>query len=304
MNADLRGATSDMERTAREIRRLVFQHVLARGGGYLSQGCSAAELLAALYGQLMNLGPSLSTAAPAAFDGVPGPGRPRRSGSTYNGEHASGFDRFYFSPAHYALVLYAALIATRRLESSALDLFDIDGTAMEMIGAEHSPGFELTTGSLSQALSTAGGVALARRLKGESGKVWVFMSDGEFQEGQTWEAIAALSWHRLDNVIAVIDANGQQCDGQITTVMSVEPLAARIEAFGGVVHEIDGHDLNAIINAGQTRCPEKPTFILARTDPVRGAEILRERAPMLHNVKFVDDEERARYQAFFESEYQ
>ncbi len=132
---------------------------------------------------------------------------------------------------HYALVLYAVLIETGRLGAEALEQFNRDGSTMELIGAEHSPGHEVTAGSLGQALSQAGGIALARRLRGDSGRVWVFMSDGELQEGQTWEAFQALAHYRLDNLGVVLDANGQQCDGRMSEVMNIEPAggaAARL----------------------------------------------------------------------------
>jgi transketolase len=282
------------------VRERVLAHTIANDGGYLSQACSAAALLGALYGGLMRLGPSEGPLVPPPFDGAPGPGREPRSGGAYNGPRHPDLDRFVFSPAHYALVLYATLIETGRLAEDALDHFNDDGSTVEMIGAEHSPGFESTTGSLAQALSYAGGVALARRLRGEPGHVWVFMSDGEFQEGQTWEAIAALGFHGIGNLTAVVDVNGQQCDGPMDNVMDVEPLARRIEAFGGVAREIDGHDVEALAAAVGDRAPDRPTFVLARTDPCRGIEVLRERAPLLHYVRFASAEDKDRFVTAYE----
>lgn len=285
---------------ADSVRRRVLAHTIANDGGYLSQACSAAELLATLYSGLMQLGPSTAPMVPEPFAGTPRAGRPGRSGAAYNGPRRPHLDRFVFSPAHYALVLYATLIEVGRLAPDALEHFNRDGSTVEMIGAEHSPGFETTTGSLAQALSYAGGLALARRLRAESGHVWVFMSDGEFQEGQTWEAIAALGHHGIDNVTAVVDVNGQQCDGPMDRVMSIEPLGQRIEAFGGTAHEVDGHDPAAIAAAADDRRAGRPTFVLGRTDPCRGMALLRERAPMLHYVRFASDDEKARYAAYYE----
>ena len=167
---------------------------------------------------------------------------------------------------------------------------------MELIGAEHSPAHEVTAGSLGQAISQAGGIALARRLRGETGQVWVFMSDGEFQEGQTWEAFAALSYHRIDNLGVYIDANGQQCDGNMDAVMNIEPLRARLEAFGACVHEVDGHDPEALANASMASGPDRPLVVIARTDPCRGMELLRPRTPKLHYVRFKSEEERSAYE--------
>jgi transketolase len=166
-----------------------------------------------------------------------------------------------------------------------------------MIGAEHSPGMEVTSGSLGQALSQAAGIALARRLKRESGRVWVFMSDGEFQIGQTWEALEFASFHRLGNLGIYVDFNGQQCDGTTGNVMSVDPLDKRVEAFGARVHVADGHDVAKLIAPAEEPDRGKPLVVIALTDPCRGVEILRERAPKLHYLRFASDAEKSRYES-------
>jgi transketolase len=176
---------AETQRMADNIRKRVFEYVIKNDGGYLSQACSSAEIFALLYNQVMRLGPSEAPLIPSDFLGVPGSRSPHFcNGGTYNGPRAPHLDRFIFSPAHYALVLYTALIGVGRLAEDALAHFNRDGSTVEMIGAEHSPGVETTTGSLAQALSQAGGIALGRRLKGDTGRVWVLMTDGEFQEGQ------------------------------------------------------------------------------------------------------------------------
>ena len=121
------------------------------------------------------------------------------------------------------------------------------------------------------------------------------MSDGELQEGQTWEAVAALAHHRIDNLTAIIDVNGQQCDGPMGSVMTIEPVAERLRAFGAVAHDIDGHDPKALRAACAAREPGRPTFIVARTDPSRGLALLQERAPGLHYVRFSSAAEQDRY---------
>jgi transketolase len=126
------------------------------------------------------------------------------------------------------------------------------------------------------------------------------MSDGEFEEGQTWEAIAAASFHRLDNLRVVVDANGQQCDGLVSSVAAIEPLGERIRSFGASVDEVDGHDLLALDEA-MARATGRMHVVIARTDPVRGMPLLAERAPLLHTLRFTSDEERARYQAAHEA---
>ena len=285
----------EVRRLAQAIRRRVLMHTLKNNEGYLSQACSSAELLATLYGQAMHLGPSEGPPIPPPFTGTPRTPR-ALTGAPYNGPRHPDLDRFFFSPVHYSLVLYATLIETGRLAAAALDQFNADGSTVEMIGAEHSPGIEVTAGSLAQALSHAMGVALARKIKGESGRNWVFMTDGEFQEGQTWEAFAAAAFHKLGNVAAVVDVNGQQCDGPMNQVMNIEPLADRLKSFGAAVYAVDGHDVDALLKAMNCRFDDRPLVVLGRTDPCRGLDLLRSRAPRLHYVRFKSTDEHAQYQ--------
>ncbi|MBT3218303.1 MAG: transketolase [Proteobacteria bacterium] len=285
----------EVSRLAHAIRRRVLMHTLKNNEGYLSQACSSAELLASLYGHAMRLGPSEGPPIPPPFVGTPKTPR-ATTGAPYNGPHHPDLDRFFFSPVHYSLVLYATLIEADRLAPEALDQFNADGSTVEMIGAEHSPGIEVTAGSLAQCLSQAMGVALARKIKGDAGRNWVFMTDGEFQEGQTWEAFAAAAFHKLGNVAAVVDVNGQQCDGPMDQVMNIEPLADRLKAFGAAVFEVDGHDVEALAKAMSCRFDDRPLVVLGRTDPCRGLDLLRARAPRLHYVRFKNTDERQLYQ--------
>lgn len=286
---------------ADRIRLRVFEHVLKVGEGYLSQACSASEILAMLYTRTLRLAPLAEPIRPGPFLGVPGAANPDYvSGAVYHGPAGPDLDRFIFSPAQYALALYAALIEVGRLAPAGLDEFNRDGSTVEMIGAEHSPGIETTTGSLAQALSQAAGIAVARRRRGDRGRVWVMMSDGEFEEGQTWEALAAAAFHHIDNLRVVVDANGQQCDGLVSSVAHLEPLADRIRAFGATCDEVDGHDLDALDRA-MSRETGATHVVLARTDPTRGVPLLREKAPLLHTLRFSSDGEKARYQAAFDA---
>ncbi|HKI56106.1 MAG TPA: hypothetical protein VKB31_03050 [Trueperaceae bacterium] len=287
--------TDDVHRVARGIRRRVLDHTIRNNGGYLSQACSSAETLATLYVRLMNLGPSVAPPVPPAFPGVPKAGRRAYTGAGYNGEHAPERDRLYFSAVHYALPLYATLIETGRMSEDGLRQFNQDGSTVEMIGAEHSPGLELTGGSLGQTLSQAGGIALARRLRGESGRQWVYMSDGEFQSGQTWEAVQALVYHRLDSIVAYVDVNGQQCDGKMTDVMTIEPLQSRLEAFGARVVSVDGHDPEQLAAPAEQAPDGRPTVVLAYTNPCQGMPLMEARRPKLHYVRFKDEAERTAF---------
>lgn len=281
------------EEIALGIRQRVFLHTMRHNGGYLSQACSAAESLALLYNELLHLGSPTLPGVPLPFRGVPSASNPDSfTGAGYHGPFAPEFDRFIISPAHYALVIYSALIETGRMDEHALDHFNKDGSSVEMIGAEHSPGMEVTTGSLAQGLSMAAGIGWARLRKKEPGKVWVYMSDGEFQEGQTWETLAAMSHHNLSNIRVVVDVNRQQCDGAMSSVLDLGDLPARISAFGVPAAGIDGHDLDAFRAVVANADPDKPLVILANTSPFQGMDFLKRRFPRLHYVRFKSKDER------------
>jgi transketolase len=150
-NAPTDGWQEDTRAVADRIRVRVLDHVLSHNGGYMSQALSSAEIFAMLYTRILRLGPSTAPMIPQPFAGVPGADNPDFfNGGAYNGPKTPEYDRFIFSPAHYALVLYTTLIEVGRLAENGLDQFDKDGSTVEMIGAEHSPGVETTTGSLAQ----------------------------------------------------------------------------------------------------------------------------------------------------------
>lgn len=275
------------------IRRRVFLHSMRQNGGYLSQACSAAEILATLYNEILQLGEPTLPMTPRLFAGVPSSSNPDAfTGAGYHGPVGPTYDRFFISPAHYALVIYSALIEMGRMGDAGMTQFNQDGSSVEMIGAEHSPGMEVTTGSLAQGLSMASGVAWARKKRPEPGKVWVFMSDGEFQEGQTWECLAAISHHRIDNLRIIVDVNRQQCDGAMSSVLDLGDLAKRVAAFGIATRSIDGHDIAGIKKAAASAEPGTALMILANTSPFQGMNFLQKRFPRLHYVRFKSAAER------------
>ena len=285
---------------ANGIRKRSLSHAVVHGG-YLSQACSAAEIFGYLYGHGMNLGPSAGPIVPLPFSGAPSNKNPKQnSGMLYNGARNSKKDRFFLSPTHYAMALYATLIECGRLGDNGLDAFNTDGSTVEMIGGEHSPGHETNGGSFGQTISQAAGVAWARRRKGDTGKVWIFLSDGECQEGQTWEAIMAMSFHSLSNIRIIVDVNGQQVDGRCENVMQVDPLHEKFLAFGADVQRVNGHDIEAIHDAFLKSDNEKPMVVIADTEPYRGITLLEERYPNLHYVRFKNEDERERYRAALE----
>ena len=259
----------EIQRTANKIRKQVLKFAIERGGCYITQTNSSAETLATLYLDVMNLGESLGDPDGILFPGVPGPDNmdfPR--GSLYNGPTQAPYDRFFLSPAHYACTLYCTLFAVGRISETGIERFNKDGWIFEQIGAEHSPGFETTAGSLAQTISVACGHAHARKLKGEEGTIWCFMSDGELEEGQLWEAIQAAAFYKLDNFVLVCDINGQQIEGPTKEIMNTQPLYDRFTAFGAKTVEIDGHDIQAIKDACRTLIRVSPSLFCATPNPL------------------------------------
>lgn len=273
------------------IRRRVLEYTLKNNGGYLSQACSSAEILSSLYLKIMNLGDVREPIVPEKFRGVPCKKNSfYQRGDFYNGEKRADLDRFILSPAHYSLVLYAALVETGRMAEQGLEKFNQDGSIVEMIGAEHSPGMEVMTGSLGQGISQAAGIALARKLKSETGRVWVFMSDGELQPGQVWEAIQTMAFYKLDNMGIYIDVNGYQCDGEVKSVMSIEPIEKRFESFGCRVKRVNGHDVSLLVDAGKFLADRRPLVVVCDTCPWQGMELIKKRTPKFHYIRFSDEE--------------
>jgi len=137
------------------------------------------------------------------------------------------------------------------------------------------PGVDMSTGSLGQGLSVGVGMALAARLDKRDYRVFVILGDGEVQEGQIWEAANAASHFRLNNLIAILDRNRLQIDGPTEEIMHDEPLASRWKAFGWDVVEIDGHDIEEILNVfHEIRHNEKPTIIIAHTIKGKGVSFM------------------------------
>lgn len=284
-----------VEHVASNVRRRVLKYTLSNNGGYLSQACSSAETLATLYLRALKLGPSVAAPIPGPFRGSPGPGMDSITGEGFNGDPADlSLDRLIFSPVHYAVVLYSLLVEIGRLDKRAFDDYNVDGSTIELIGAEHSPGHAVTAGSLAQALSQAAGIGYARKLKNATGRVVVFMSDGEFQEGQTWEAVQALVNLKI-NLVVVVDVNGQQCDGEMKQVCNVGDLARKLRAFGAEAKQVDGHSVADIEMAVRKRS-DLPSFVLCSTNPCQGIPLLKDRAPRLHYIRFKNAEEKREFE--------
>jgi len=291
----------EISRAAMNVRKRVLRIVLDGGGGYLGQTCSSAEIFMTLYLRLLNIGDSLGSPDAIIFPGAPGRNnKGPAKGGLYYGPCNSEYDRFFISTPQYATAVYSALVECGRLGADALKFINVDGYNMELIAADHSPGFDNMAGSLSQTISLAAGTAHARKMKGETGRVFVFITDGESQEGQTWEAIQTAVYKKLDNLIAFMDVNGQQCEGATKDILNLDAqmFLNRFKAFGAEAVLIDGHDIDALTNAVSTPHSDKPLVIVCKTDCTTGIPMLEKKRPNLHFIAFGKDE-LAEIEAFY-----
>jgi transketolase len=294
----------DARRIANAIRGWLLKLTLDRGGCYLGQACSSAEILATLYTRVLNIGESLGPREPVEFPGTPGPNNPDYPrGSIYHGLPEPDKDRFFISPAHYATGVYAALVEIGRLSSACIEKYNIDGWTMEMIGAEHSPGFENTGGSLAQTISVAAGTAHAYKLRNNTGRIFLLVSDGELEEGQTWEGVQAASFYKLDNLIIYVDVNGQQVEGYTKDIMNIEPLDERFSSFGAKTVKVNGHNIAELEAALQTEHKNQPLVILCYTSASTGIPALKENEPFLHFVRITSPEQKKSLQECFDRDY-
>jgi transketolase len=221
-------------------RQVAVRMVGSLGLGYLGQVASSAELLTVVLGRWLR----------------------------------SGVDRFVLSPSHYVTAVYAVGSVLGLLEED-LDTYGREGSRLETIGTERTPLVDFTCGSLGQGLSVGIGYALADRLTDSDARTLVFCSDGEMEEGQTWEAALFAAHQRLTRLTVLLDCNDSQVDGPVSSVTTLEPLAAKWEAFGWEAREIDGHDPGAIWTALAAPFQDRPRVVVARTSPTKGLDALR-----------------------------
>ena len=183
-------------------------------------------------------------------------------------------DRFVLSKGHAALALYAALYLKGFISRQELDSFCCDGSRLG-VHPESSLGcVDFSAGSLGQGLSMAAGAALAARLQNSPRRVFALLSDGECNEGAVWEAAMFAAHHKLGNLTAIIDLNGQQAFGYTEEVLSMTPMAERWRAFNWEVIEADGHDLKALEAALAWRPAARPRVVVARTVFGRGVPFM------------------------------
>ena len=225
--------------SAYDISRIVLQQSMRARVGHIGSSLSISGILAALYGGALK---------------VTSPGDPDR-------------DRFILSKGHAALALYAALHLRGWLTPDALDTYCADGTLLGVHPDSELAGVDFSAGSLGHGLPIGVGAALAARMQGSSRRVFVLLSDAECDEGSLWEAVMLASHHHLDNLVAIVDLNGQQALGYTKDVLSLDPLAARWRAFGWDVIEVDGHDVGGLKRtvAAVAARPGAPHVLIART---------------------------------------
>ena len=248
---------------AKSMRRHMLAMARGPGQGYIGQGLGIADALAALYFYEMRWDPA----------NLKDPAR----------------DRFLLSTGHYSIALWAAMAEAGVIPLDELTTYGADDSRLAMSTLDTSPGVEIIGGSLGHGLGQGVGMALGLRLDNSLARVFCELSDGEMQEGATWEAAMAASHFGLHNLVALVDCNGIQADGAM--VLDMEPVAAKWAAFGWATQEVDGNSLAAVLNALKSaRAPEgKPHAIVLRTTPGQGVPTLmaREKA---HFVRIEPDE--------------
>jgi transketolase len=236
---------------AHAIRRTVVDESMRAGVGHIGSALSIADLLAALYGDVLHIGEAAE----------------------------ADRDRFVLSKGHAALALYGALAATGRIDRALLSTYCGEDS---MLGAhpEHVlPGVDFSTGSLGQGLSIATGAALAARRQGSARRVFALLSDAECNEGSVWEAAMFAGHHRLANLVMLVDVNGQQALGYTRDVLDQGDARARWEAFGWNVHDVDGHDVAGLVaTIGALDTAEGPPHaLLAHTTFGKGVSFMERR---------------------------
>jgi transketolase len=227
-----------------DVRRTILEQAHRAGVGHIGSALSVVEILVALFGRVLR--------------GEPGD---------------ADRDRFVLSKGHAALALYAALHEAGRISREQLDGYCGDDTLLGTHPEHELAGLDFSSGSLGHGLSIGAGAALAARMQGSRRCAFVLVSDAECNEGSLWEAVMFAAHHRLGNLTAVVDANGQQALGHTREVLDLEPLAARFEAFGWDAVEVDGHDVDALASA-LGHVGDRPRVVIARTTFGKGVSFM------------------------------
>lgn len=246
-------ASAHAKQKANAMRKDIIEMIHEAGSGHPGGSLSCTDILAALYfGDVMTYDP----AHPAS----------------------DARDRFILAKGHAAPALYAALAEAGFFPKDELKTLRKLGSRLQ--GHPDSkllPGVEVSTGSLGQGLSVAAGLVAGLRLKGGDQKVYTVLGDGECEEGQVWEAANFAAAEALGNLVAIVDSNGLQIDGQLCDVCSAGELDEKFAAFGWEVHHVDGHDIDALIALfASLPCNStgKPQAIIAKTVKGKGISFM------------------------------
>ncbi len=242
---------------ANDMRKDIVSMVSAAGSGHPGGSLSATEIMCALYcGGILN----------------------HNSEDPQNPER----DRFILSKGHAAPALYAALAETGYFPVEELDTLRKLGTRLQgHPDCRKLPGVEVSTGSLGQGLSIAGGMAYGLKLKDIDSTIFTVLGDGETQEGQVWEAAMFAAHQGLDNLVAIVDHNHLQIDGNVATVCSPEDLGAKFRAFNWQVFVCDGNDLEAVMDtlaAAKATRGGQPKVVIAETIKGKGVSFMEDQA--------------------------
>ncbi len=244
-----RGFTENSESLALEIRRHVIDMTMRGNSSHVGSALSCADIIAVLYNQVLNVDPA-------------DPQDPNR-------------DRFILSKGHAGAAVYAALALRGFFPVEWLEQHYQDGSRMSgHISHKGIPGVEVSTGSLGHGLPIAAGMALAGKLDGRRHRTFCVLSDGECDEGATWEAAMFAAHHRLRRLTAVIDYNKIQSLGSVEETLALEPFAAKWRAFGWAVVEVDGHDHDSLGEALRWDDEQRPRVVIAHTTKGKGVSFM------------------------------
>jgi transketolase len=238
--------TTELPALANRIRTSIVEESYRAGVGHIGSSLCIADVIAVLFGEVLRL------------------------------EAGADRDRLILSKGHAALALYAALAATGAMGADELASFCTDGTALGAHPEHVIPGVDFSTGSLGHGLSLGAGAALAARLDGSPRRAFVLISDAELNEGSVWEAAMFAAHQQLDQLVAILDLNGQQALGYTRDVLDLEPVADLWRQFGWSVQEVDGHDIDALRQAlsADARTTDGPRLIIARTTFGKGVSFM------------------------------
>lgn len=251
---------AEMQAVAKRIRREIVEMIGAAKSGHPGGSLSAVEVLVTLHFDVMRHDPA-------------NPKWPDR-------------DRFILSKGHACPVLYAVLAECGYTPLDQLNTLRKLGSIYQgHPDVRFTPALEASTGSLGEGVSLALGMALAARLNGGPSRTYVMLGDGEIQEGQIWEGAMFAAYHKVDNIVAIVDYNRIQLDGFVKDIMEVAPVADKWRAFGWHAIDVDGHDIAALQAAFKEAAATKgtPTAIVAHTIKGKGVSFM-ENNPKFHGV--------------------